>query len=838
MSEPNNLEMSDYFLPKKTSKRKTLVLDLDETLVHSQFQPFDVPSDITLKIELEDELHDIHVMVRPGVKEFLENMGKIYEIVIFTASVSKYADPLLDIIDKDKNCEFRLFREHCTPINTCYVKEIKKLGRDLKDVVIVDNSPMSYALNPENGLPILTWFDDKEDRELYNISSILEFLSFVPDVRSYIRQFVINDEISYNNVINVFDRYNEMLNQRKLNKNNNANNSIIKNKSKDNKKAFNKNNSKAKFNNNPLLVENKENININNVNNVIKSNGNSRFKKKTNINNKGEPVDIKINLNANEKLRQGSKNNIKNNKIKENKFNPKDIITCVENNENINPNILNNVVTDMPNFNQTTKNKNIKNINFNPSNIIASVSNVSISNINLIPSTTTHKNSFSSGGNNAINNNIKLKNNKMIKHRKSDSTNGLRLPKKIYENNNATNSNKKKNFQHSNSIILNKKKKMINTLNNTNSYNIMNFTHNSQTTKNKTNKQFQLSMRISRDIGQELDKLEQSLEQDDKVNKKLSKSLTREKLSISIPNKIKLNNNYSNNTYCNKSSLKKNTKNNENANYIYHKKHKSINSSFIPFPSSSKINDNNINKNKQLEKKNTSENIISKNNKNIVSKFSKNNYNYKHRRFLSTSESYATNFLNNIYSSNTNHINHSSIIGASISNNNSNLNNSNNIFLNSLPFKNRQRNSQRKSIDINITKTERNKENFNSSNLNYNNNTNKEKKKENKIPFNLAKKRNSLNENTFKKKIPLIKNPIMNLNDNKSLGLHKKNMSFNPENNGFMSVRPKSTKQITHTKNNSNVINYNIGVNKGTSNVNITIKKKEISVNKNSNPSN
>ena len=63
-------------------------------------------------------------------------------------------------------------------------------------------------------------------------------------------------------------------------------------------------------------------------------------------------------------------------------------------------------------------------------------------------------------------------------------------------------------------------------------------------------------------------------------------------------------------------------------------------------------------------------------------------------------------------------------------------------------------------------------------------------------------------------------------------------MSFNPENNGFLSVRPKSTKQITHTKNNNNVVNYNIGVNKGTSNVNITIKKKEISVNKSSNQSN
>ena len=129
-------EISSYLLPKQSSDKKTLVLDLDETLVHSQFQPFDSPSDIILKIELEN---DIHVMVRPGVSEFLKNMGKIYEIVIFTASVSKYADPLLDIIDKEKNCKFRLFREHCTPMNTCYVKELKKLGRELKNIIIVEN---------------------------------------------------------------------------------------------------------------------------------------------------------------------------------------------------------------------------------------------------------------------------------------------------------------------------------------------------------------------------------------------------------------------------------------------------------------------------------------------------------------------------------------------------------------------------------------------------------------------------------------------------------------------------------------------------------------------------
>jgi len=845
MSEVNNSENSTYFLPKRTSNRKTLVLDLDETLVHSQFQPFDVPCDITLKIELEDELHDIHVMVRPGVKEFLENMGKIYEIVIFTASVSKYADPLLDIIDKEKYCKFRLFREHCTPINTCYVKEIKKLGRDLKDVVIVDNSPMSYALNPENGLPILTWFEDKDDRELYNISSILEFLSFVPDVRSYIRQFVVNDEISYNNVINVFDRYNEMLNQRKLNKNlnknNNSNNNAIKNKSKDNKKPINKNNSKNKLNNSPLLSaenkENKENINTNNCYNIAKNNGNSRFKRKIDVGgvkpkNEGETADIKINININKKMRQSSKNSINSNKLKENKFNPKDIIASVENNENINQNILNNVVTDIPNVNQTTKNKTTKNINFNPNNIIASVPNSSMANLSLIPSTTTNKNSPSAQE--ILNGNIKLKNNKIIRHRKADSTNGLSFPKKIYENTQNTNLNKDKNFQHSNSIILNKNNKMINNLSNTNSnYNITNFTHNSQTTKNKNNRQIQLSMRISRDIGQELDKLEQSLEQDDKVNKKLSKSLTREKLSVSISSKNKTSNNYSNNTYCNKSSLIKNVKNNENANYIYHKKHKSINTSFIPFPSTTKNVDNNNKNNKQLEKKNTSENINVKNNKNMPAKFSKNSCTNKHRRFLSTSESYATNFLNNIYSSNTNHINHSGIIGSSLPTNNNNLNNSNNIFLNNLQFnKNNQRNSQRKKLEANTMKTERNKENFNSNNINYNNNINKEKKKENKIPFNLVKKRNSLNENAFKKKIPLSKNNMINANENKNVVHHKKNVNFNPENNGYMSVRPKSTKQVQHMKNANNVGNYNIGINKGTTNVNISIKKKEISVTK------
>ena len=207
-NNPNN-DDNKILLPPKTTNKKTLVLDLDETLVHSQFMTFSAPSDVIIKIEIENEVHDIHVMVRPGVKEFLEKMDKFFEIVIFTASVSKYADPLLDIIDKQGYCPFRLFREHCSLINTTFVKDLQRLGRDLKDIVIVDNSPLSYALHPENGLPILTWFEDKNDTELYQIMPVLEFLSYVPDVRDYVPKLVgNNNKIDYEKAKEIINGYN------------------------------------------------------------------------------------------------------------------------------------------------------------------------------------------------------------------------------------------------------------------------------------------------------------------------------------------------------------------------------------------------------------------------------------------------------------------------------------------------------------------------------------------------------------------------------------------------------------------------------------------------------
>ena len=80
-------------------KRKTLILDLDETLVHSSFKPPPRP-DIVLPVDIEGWVCNVYVLVRPGCIRFMEEMQKYYELVIFTASLSKYADPLIDILEQ------------------------------------------------------------------------------------------------------------------------------------------------------------------------------------------------------------------------------------------------------------------------------------------------------------------------------------------------------------------------------------------------------------------------------------------------------------------------------------------------------------------------------------------------------------------------------------------------------------------------------------------------------------------------------------------------------------------------------------------------------------------
>ena len=366
-----------HFLPPKTSNKKTLVLDLDETLVHSQFFEFSIPSDITIKIEIEKEIYDIHVLVRPGVEKFITIMKDYFEIIIFTASISKYADILMNIIDPNNYCPYRLFREHCSFINNNYVKDLTRLGRNLKDIIIVDNSPLSYSFHPNNGLPILSWFDDYSDNELENITPVLIFLSTVDDVREYIPKLVKNNEISYLDAEKLMRKHGFIF---ESSSSNNKNIKIIDNeqKEKSTKTSINKdkkndkgNNKKTKkYNINIQIVQN----NINNINNIIEGKQNKDIKNKIIkyfgiINNTEQKSTTKQNQMTENILQIKQKNLISNitnpNKIANSKSNKVDVNKIVHKRQNtFNINLNNSNLIEKYKGGQFTKinNTNKKNV--------------------------------------------------------------------------------------------------------------------------------------------------------------------------------------------------------------------------------------------------------------------------------------------------------------------------------------------------------------------------------------------------------------------------------------------------------------------------------------------
>ncbi|KAI0769752.1 NIF-domain-containing protein [Trametes elegans] len=169
--------------------RKCLVLDLDETLVHSSLRPVGSP-DYIVPVEIESYWHNFYVLKRPGVDDFLQRMGEIYEVVVFTASLAKYADPVLDRLDPTKSVAHRLFRESCFNHRGNYVKDLSQLGRPVQDTIILDNSPASYIFHPHNAVPVSSWFNDPHDTELMDLCPFLADLVHVNDVRGILNPSV------------------------------------------------------------------------------------------------------------------------------------------------------------------------------------------------------------------------------------------------------------------------------------------------------------------------------------------------------------------------------------------------------------------------------------------------------------------------------------------------------------------------------------------------------------------------------------------------------------------------------------------------------------------------
>lgn len=189
----NELIQQRLVLLPEYNKKKTLILDLDETLIHADFDEQFVNHDYNVNFEYKDEKVSVDIFVRPGVKEFLERMSLIYEIFLFTASKKEYADACLKVIDPDETIfKHRLYRDSCIPINNkTYVKDLRIfVNRKQENLILVDNSFYSFANQPKNGVLINSFYNDEEDKELLNLLNYLEnYLHPSTDVR------VVNEQI-------------------------------------------------------------------------------------------------------------------------------------------------------------------------------------------------------------------------------------------------------------------------------------------------------------------------------------------------------------------------------------------------------------------------------------------------------------------------------------------------------------------------------------------------------------------------------------------------------------------------------------------------------------------
>lgn len=186
VSDDEPVNYNGFFLPPQTGNKPTLVLDLDHTLVFPSNKKPDGPSfDVT--ICLDGQYQQIWVVERPYLREFLDALHLEYELVVFTAGIGEYGRAIVSQIDRDGRIAHVLHRRHCTPLEhsggeaSLYVKDLSRLGRDLRRTIIVDDREYSFLFNFANGQFIPPFTGDSGDSALLRLREYLLECLKLPD---------------------------------------------------------------------------------------------------------------------------------------------------------------------------------------------------------------------------------------------------------------------------------------------------------------------------------------------------------------------------------------------------------------------------------------------------------------------------------------------------------------------------------------------------------------------------------------------------------------------------------------------------------------------------------
>jgi len=170
-----------FSLPQ-SSKSKILLIDLDETLIHSDFDSSDKNCSF-FDYELSESV-GFKVILRPGVHEFLKTLSSHFHIGLFTASIKEYADSVMNLLDPTGELfSFKCYRDSCIKVGRAYVKDLRIFGKDLKDIVLLDNSIYSFANNLSNGILIDSFYKDEKDNELQSmLGYLIDYIAKCDDV--------------------------------------------------------------------------------------------------------------------------------------------------------------------------------------------------------------------------------------------------------------------------------------------------------------------------------------------------------------------------------------------------------------------------------------------------------------------------------------------------------------------------------------------------------------------------------------------------------------------------------------------------------------------------------